>query len=793
MRVKVDGYAWLPKGELGEMKLAELRRSLTFTPRKTHIKQDDPQPVSLYRETETHFGMPRSHFLERRKLDYQIELDVAMGHEVNLPFNGELRPDQAVAVDAIERSRMTGGMGGIIQAPPGSGKGHPINIPILTKGGWIKIGDAKVGMEIFGSDGNTHKITGVYHRGILKTYRVTFTDGSWIDCDEDHLWTVQLRRNGKNKPIKTFSTKEIINKGLRDGSGHKFFIPMVDPVNYGKKVDLEIDPYTLGVLLGDGCIRGNGRIEISIPDLDSEIIDYLIFCNDVKLQYYHYKNRCPGYRLKGTHLGFMSVLNKYGLGGKKAHEKFIPKDYLMADPSDRLSILQGLMDTDGSGGLSIEYSTVSERLAKDVCEIVQSLGGTCHFTSRTTSCQTKENCLSYRLHIKLPDGMQPFRLRRKLEKCNMNRQRKPYRAICSIAEIDPCEIVCISVDSKDNLYVAKDYIVTHNTVLSLNAFTRIGRSALVIVNRGFLQDQWVKRIKGTKKIPGFVPDARVGIIKGPKCQYGDDFDISIAMIQTLAAQKDKLPEGFWNSFGLIITDEVHRIGAPKWNDIVPKFSASYRLGVSATPRRKDGMEPVFFSHIGMVLHESKVKRVTPKLRRIYTSFQIPQTHKFIPNRAGDEVLKRWLVKSPERNQLIINELVMACRAGRKIIVLSERRKHLEILKEMFDAVKPAGKETAFYIGGMKRFELEAAESADLIFSSYQMTSEAFDVPELDTAFLVSPLSDVEQSVGRIMREYGDKKPAVVTDFIDDAIPRFSSMWNRRREFYIKEGMYTPGG
>jgi superfamily II DNA or RNA helicase len=793
MRVKVDGYAWLPKKELGEMKIAELRRSLTFTPRRTHIKQDDPQPVSLYRETETHFGMPRSYFLERRKLDYQIELDVAMGHEVNLPFNGELRPDQAVAVDAIERSRMTGGMGGIIQAPPGSGKGHPDDTPILTERGWVRIGDVRIGMKVYGSDGKLHRITGVFNRGVLRTYRVSFTDGTWIDCDGDHLWTVQLRRNGITKPTKTFSTMELMDKGLRDGSGHKFFIPMVKPVDYNQTYDLKIDPYTLGVLLGDGCIRSNGSIEITSPDEDHEIIENLVFPEGIELKYYKYKKRCQGYRLKGAHLGFKLILDEYGLLGKKAHEKFIPKSYLTANVDDRIAILQGLMDTDGSGGPSIEYSTSSEQLAKDVCEIVQSLGGTCHFKCRIINCQTKKGCVNYRLHIKLPDGMQPFRLKRKNDKCNHNRQREPYRAISDISEVDPCEIVCISVDSVDHLYVAKDYIVTHNTVLSLNAFTKIGRSALVIVNRGFLQDQWVKRIKGTSRISGFVPDARVGIIKGKKCQYGDGFDISIAMIQTLAAQKDKLPPEFWNSFGLIINDEVHRISAPSWADIVPRFSASYRIGVSATPRRKDGMEPVFFSHIGMVLHESKVKRVTPKLRRIYTSLQIPQTRSFIPNRAGDEVLKRWLVKSPGRNQLIVDELVMASRAGRKIIVLSERRKHLEILKDMFDAVKPEEVETSFYLGGMKRDDLEKAESADVIFSSYQMTSEAFDVPELDTAFLVSPISDVEQAVGRIMREYGDKLPAVVTDFIDDAIPRFSSMWNKRREFYIKEGMYKPGG
>ena len=331
------------------------------------------------------------------------------------------------------------------------------------------------------------------------------------------------------------------------------------------------------------------------------------------------------------------------------------------------------------------------------------------------------------------------------------------------------------------------------TVAALNFWTRCQCSALVIVNRTFLMDQWRKRIEGTFAPdgelirPGFVPDAKVGIVKGNKCQYGKDFDISLATIQTLAERRDKFPDDFWDAFGLIIIDETHRISAPTWCGVAPRFRAAYRLGVSATPRRKDGTEAAFIYHIGEVLYTSKVKRVTPSLRYVTTGFTFNDFRNF-PSNMGDEILKRFLVKSPWRNRIIVDELCKAVQAGRKILVLSERRKHLQILHDQFVEREVSGVVSSFYLGGMKREELDEAEKADILFATYQMVSEGFDVETLDTVFLTMPMSDVEQAVGRIMRVCSDKKQPVVVDFIDDLVPKFNAMWNRRKEFYVKEGI-----
>jgi len=321
------------------------------------------------------------------------------------------------------------------------------------------------------------------------------------------------------------------------------------------------------------------------------------------------------------------------------------------------------------------------------------------------------------------------------------------------------------------------------TVFAIATWCKIKRNALVIVQREYLANQWKKRIEK------FAPSARVGMIQKDKLEYGDDYDISIATIQTLVARHETYPIAFWSSFGVVITDEAHRIGAPSWASIGTMFTGKVRLGLTATPRRKDGAQNVFFYHIGPVVYSSKVKRLTPHLRRIFTEFRLSKTPNFDPDLASRDIKIRFLCANFARNRLIVSELVKAVGAGRKIMVLSERRKHLDLLNNMFLDFKPDNCKTDFYVGLRTQKELDIAECADVVFATYQMAREALDIPSLDTLFLVTPSSDVEQSVGRIMRESEDKKKPVVTDFIDQHVSGFVRSWNDRRRFYIKEGIF----
>lgn len=321
------------------------------------------------------------------------------------------------------------------------------------------------------------------------------------------------------------------------------------------------------------------------------------------------------------------------------------------------------------------------------------------------------------------------------------------------------------------------------TVTAIKIWIEFGCTGLVVVQKQFLLDQWKRRIEE------FAPGARVGIIQKDRCEFGDDFDISIAMIQSLVKRKDEYPQEFWSWAGLVMSDEVHRIAAPSWATVVPCFTGYYRLGLSATPKRPDGAQDVFFYHIGDIVYASKVRKVIPKLRRIYTKFEFFRTPRFDPNTTSKQVQLRFLCSNVKRNELIVDELTRAIKAGRKVIVLSERRKHLEVLDEMFSHCKPNDCVTDFYVGGRTMEELDVAEKADVVWATYQMSKEALDIPALDTLFLVSPVANVEQPVGRIMREYEDKKQPVIVDFIDDRVKNFKKLFKSRLWFYENNGMF----
>jgi superfamily II DNA or RNA helicase len=319
--------------------------------------------------------------------------------------------------------------------------------------------------------------------------------------------------------------------------------------------------------------------------------------------------------------------------------------------------------------------------------------------------------------------------------------------------------------------------------MAIGVICEIKKPTVVVVAQDFLVNQWRQRIAT------FAPKARIGIIQGDRCEYGKDYDVSIAMLQSLVRRKDSYPSDMWKSFGLAITDEVHRVSAATWSETVPLFNSEYRLGVSATPRRKDGTENVFFWHIGPVIYKSTVKRMVPKLRRVFTGFDFYRSRGFDPASSSRETQIRMLCSDKARNELIVSELKKASDAGRKVIVLSERRKHLEVIQMMFNHIKKTECVVDYYVGGRPQEELDIAEGANVILSTYQMAKEALDIPALDTAFLVTPSSDVEQAVGRIMREHESKKEPVVVDFVDSKISRWSQQFEKRLAFYKREGMF----
>ena len=366
----------------------------------------------------------------------------------------------------------------ILSGAIGLGKAQPLNAKVLTADGYRAMGSLKVGEDVYGPDGELHKILGVYPQGNKKICKVTFSDGTSTECCDEHLWTVY---SAKTQKWYTLETKEFLDgkHNLRlGGKQYRYKIPITKPINFKNSANEHlISPYILGVLLGDGCLTYNATV---FATADTEILDEVA------------KELQPGYELRKLRAnggleysickseGFSNNIYTQKLKelnlNKTAYEKHIPKEYLLASIEDRIALLQGMMDTDGcidAKGASLRYTTISPKLRDDFICLVQSLGGTCRVWEKPTYYKDKTgkriDChLSYVLRPCLPKEICPFRLSRKATRLNP-KSLAPVRSITNVEYIGEAECQCIYINSDEHLYLTNDCIVTHNTLVAVVA------------------------------------------------------------------------------------------------------------------------------------------------------------------------------------------------------------------------------------------------------------------------------------------------------------------------------------
>lgn len=339
-----------------------------------------------------------------------------------------------------------------------AGKAQPLTAKIMTPNGWTTMGKLKVGDIISGFDGGEQTVTGIFPQGKRPIYKVTFSDKTSTECDLDHLWLCESRVDRDNKTgMKVRSLREIkfVMDNLKNPTKNRFKIPKTNPIEFSKK-DLLIEPYTLGVILGDGNIT---RYETIITNPEKEIFDTLTNISGYSISVRNTsKGKCLTYNL----LKACSDITKLGLLGKNSFSKFIPPEYLNTTVSDRIALLQGLMDTDGYvNGASAEFYSRSVHLAEGVKEIVQSLGGFARIRIKEVN-----NLPAYTVSISFDKDrfVNIFRVSSKANKfIPRDKTASNGKSIVSIDYVRDDEVQCISVSNEDKLYITDDYIVTHNT------------------------------------------------------------------------------------------------------------------------------------------------------------------------------------------------------------------------------------------------------------------------------------------------------------------------------------------
>ena len=310
------------------------------------------------------------------------------------------------------------------------------------------------------------------------------------------------------------------------------------------------------------------------------------------------------------------------------------------------------------------------------------------------------------------------------------------------------------------------------TVVALSVIQEVGKKALIVVHKENLLQQWCDRIQT------FLPGAKVGVIQ-QKREETHDVDICVSMLQTICLREiDPLR---FESFGLVVLDEAHHLAAPFFSRLWFKLPCKKILGLTATPKRKDGCTNIL--HLFMGPFSFQVSSRSEEEVRVYSrkwrnNFQ---TTADLSN-AQVQKLKSRLTVDPVRNSYILEICLRAVEHGRTVICLSDRLKHLAVLEEGWKAL---GREepSARFVGGKTKenlVERKRAETlAKVIFATFAMASEGLDIPHLDTLCLATPIADVTQAVGRILRPCLDKKCPIIFDFQDDGCVAFARLTKAR--------------
>jgi phosphate starvation-inducible protein PhoH and related proteins len=398
-----------------------------------------------------------------------------------------LRPLFDALYDMLDPEKMTAFMErGTIEVAPLAfmrGRAQPLDSNVLTPDGYRPIGSLEVGDLVIGSSGTPTPVLGVYPQGRKQTFVLRAQDGSSTRCCAEHLWLVMTpedRRHGK--PGRVLETQEMIGR-LRRHHQHRFELPLVSaPVEFEPHA-VPMDPYVLGLLLGNGCLTTSTTPSVTTadPELAFALEDAL---PDIEVRA---KNRID-YVLNHRGVGrggvvvanpVTALLRELGLAGTRSSTKFVPPEYLYNHSAVRIGVLQGLLDIDGGPvtqqgrSCRIQYTTSSERLRDNVIFLVRSLGGVAYVRTREASGRrpglARGRAVYHRadafvLEIRLPSEIEPFRLTRKSEQYRRFGGGRPMRFVEAIEPAGEAETVCIQVAAADSLYLTDDFLLTHNTL-----------------------------------------------------------------------------------------------------------------------------------------------------------------------------------------------------------------------------------------------------------------------------------------------------------------------------------------
>ena len=728
----------------------ELITELTVRPFTVSPVKGAQHEYPVYRETPNKYYVPR-HYGEK-KFGIAGESKLPEGEDINIVFEGQLREYQNQIVDRYvsHAKKHPQGGGGLIELRCGGGKCLAKDTPIILANGEMRlVQDIIVGDRLMGDDGTPRTVLSLA-RGKERMYTVA---ESWnrgeskYTVNESHI--LSLRKY----PLNPASTVDICVADLIKGESNY----------WGFRADcIDITP-----------------VDPKDTYMNTFVAEYLY---------------------SSTLADYQATLLDRAVPNLLVYNAFI-----------RRSMLAGIVDSNHCVCNNNNYmiNIVNPELVDRLVFLVRSLGLYIYAKKNEryymVSFRVDKQIPIHTAHKKYRSQREYTQFSAKYEDDVEDEQHALWDAWAD-ARAYPIQIDYVGEDEYygfeidgNRRFVLGDFTITHNTVLTLNIITKIAKKTLILVQRESLADQWVERIQQ------FIPKARIGRIQGAKVSV-DNCDIVLGMLQSISMKE--YPDGLFSTFGLVVIDEVHHISSEVFSRALFSVVAKYMLGLSATMERADKTSYVFKMFLGDIVyedpktltHEVKVRAIT------YESLEDAEYNKMVYDFRGNTQNSTMVAKLcayKPRTEFIIRVIQDLLRetgskpedGAAKIMILAQQKK---LLGYIMDAITTRGIATAgYYMGGMKPSALKESETKQIVIGTYAMAQEGLDIKSLTTLVMATPMVNIEQAVGRIMRVSGIKP--VVVDIVDSH-KNFQNQWRRRKTFYkgagyeiitVKNSEYTP--
>lgn len=689
----------------------------------------------------------------------------------------------------------------VIQAATGAGKALPLDTDILTPNGFVKMRDIHVGSVVYDENGEKTNVIAEFPQNELKQeYKITFNDGSYVICCKDHLWKYDVKTNIKHYKWKVNNIVDIINKyGLKKSKSLNIYIPVCKPIKFDKK-ELFIPPYLMGALLDGGFTQNT----ISFTNVEKDVIDKVNLLVSTWGVFKHRKNKShPQLHFVG---GKNNLFKKYienTFHHANSKTKFIPNEYKMSSIEDRLELIRGLIDTDGSinekGHIKIGF--VSEQLAKDLQFVLQSLG----YRSKMTIGKRKEKNNTYNLYIRGCDDKLFSSIKHKERFKHRKVGKNHHYDILKIVSVEPLdkksEMKCITVDSPLHTYICKDFIVTHNTLMMAGCIAKFNVKPVCIFADKIGLCQQLKQ--EMEKFLG----VEVGLVGDGIEDYKD---ITVISVQSA-------DDNYIKNAQMCLWDECHHLPASSLVSIANKCkNAYYRIGVSATPWRDAGDDLL----IEAILNKKKDAVINASML-IEMGYLVKPEIYFVPikqvfkGKNYQDIYNKAIVENLDRNKIITKIAYNMYIRDKHILTLYKNIKHGEKLLDMVskrigEKVKPftiknpkTNKDVTVRVRNVellsgnddtvKRLAVFEAVKAGfcrcLIAST--IADEGLDLPILDTLILAGggkSSTRAFQRIGRVIRLHEGKTKGIVFDFTDYT-PMLRRHSRNRQKYYEQEPLW----